>query len=61
MRVEDILHDSRYMWVLVDTVVGAPVLVCRTVEEAVNLTLGGNRYLISPVRIYEKEEKGEAN
>lgn len=56
MSIEEILHDPRYMWVLIDTIYNAPTLVCRTAEEAVEAAVGGDRYTIKPARIYERED-----
>lgn len=57
MEIEDILHDPRYMWAVIDTLFNSPCLVCRTAEEAVEATIGSDRYVLKPVLIYEKEDK----
>ena len=56
MKIEDVLHDPRYRWVAIDTIFNTPVMIYPSVEVAVDRTIGSDRYLLKPVRLYEKKE-----
>jgi len=55
-KIEDLLHDPRYRWVAIDTIYNTPVMIFPSVEVAVDKTIGSDRYLLKPVRLYENKE-----
>ena len=57
MKIEDVLHNPQYMWAIIDTIFDTPVLICHSAEEAVRVVIGGDRYVIKPVKIYQEDKQ----